>query len=48
MKVYAVIDTNVIISSMLTHNIASPTKMVLSYVRVGIGEWTGRHVHGRD
>ena len=33
MKVYAVIDTNVIISSMLTHNIASPTKMVLSYVR---------------
>ena len=36
MKVYAVIDTNVIISSMLTHNTASPTKIVMAYVRDGV------------
>ena len=36
MKVYAVIDTNVVVSSMLTDNQSSPTKYVLSSVRDGI------------
>ena len=35
MSVYAVIDTNVIISSLLTHNQKSPTRIVLDMVREG-------------
>ena len=36
MRVYAVIDTNVIVSSMLTQNAESPTKIVMSYLRDGV------------
>lgn len=36
MMVYAVIDTNVIVSSMLTRNHASPTRQILDNVRDGI------------
>ena len=35
MSIYAVIDTNVIVSSMLTSNPSSPTKTILGNVREG-------------
>ncbi len=31
-KLYAAIDTNVIVSAMFTHNPQSPTKLILDYV----------------
>lgn len=34
-KLYAVIDTNVIVSAMFTHNPESPTKLILDYVLQG-------------
>lgn len=35
MKIHAVIDTNVIVSAILTHNQESPTKLILAKVRNG-------------
>ena len=34
-KLYAVIDTNVIVSAMFTHNPESPTKLILDHVLQG-------------
>ena len=34
-KLYAVIDTNVVVSAMFTHNPQSPTKLILDYVLQG-------------
>ena len=34
-KLYAVIDTNVIVSAMFTHNPESPTKLILDYILRG-------------
>ncbi len=34
-KLYAVIDTNVIVSAMFTHNPESPTKLILDHVLLG-------------
>lgn len=34
-KLYAAIDTNVIVSAMFTHNPQSPTKLILDYVLQG-------------
>lgn len=35
MKTFAVIDTNVIVSAMLTHNQESPTRFIIEKVRLG-------------
>jgi len=35
MKIYAVLDTNVIVSSMLTRNQFSPTRLIMTMVRDG-------------
>lgn len=34
-KLYAVIDTNVIVSAMFTHNPESPTKLILDHILRG-------------
>lgn len=34
-KFYAVIDTNVIVSAMFTHNPESPTKLILDHILRG-------------
>ena len=34
-KMYAVIDTNVIVSAMFTHNPESPTKLILDHILRG-------------
>ena len=54
MKIFAVIDTNVVVSALLTHNPQSPTISLLEKVRDGkmpqecACQWHCRYVYGRN